>query len=152
MWQLNCICYKISASVKSLNFSPRNLLFSLSRFTTISMVRPRWLGQVQGCQIFRGTIHQNVENIPKCHKIYQMAGKLTYIIAIKYTSIFHCKTLPNLSFLGFLVWKYTIWQPCRNVVNVGGFFGPRNLLRLTKDRIPEGDFIQILTRSSNILI
>jgi hypothetical protein len=31
---------------------------------------------------------------------------------IKYTSIFfHCKTLQNLPKSGFLVWKYTIWQP-----------------------------------------
>jgi hypothetical protein len=33
-------------------------------------------------------------------------------MAIKYTNIFHCKTLQNLPKLGFLVWKYAIWQPC----------------------------------------
>jgi hypothetical protein len=32
-------------------------------------------------------------------------------MAIKYTNIFHYKTLPNLPKMGFLVWKYTIWQP-----------------------------------------
>jgi hypothetical protein len=31
---------------------------------------------------------------------------------IKYTNIFLCKTLQNLPKFGFLVWKYTIWQPC----------------------------------------
>jgi hypothetical protein len=31
--------------------------------------------------------------------------------AIKYTNIFHCKTLQNLPKSGFLVRKYTIWQP-----------------------------------------
>jgi hypothetical protein len=31
---------------------------------------------------------------------------------IKFTNIFHCKTHQNLPKLGFLGWKYTIWQPC----------------------------------------
>jgi hypothetical protein len=33
-------------------------------------------------------------------------------VSIKYTNIFHCKTLQNLSKFGFWVWKQTIWQPC----------------------------------------
>jgi hypothetical protein len=33
-------------------------------------------------------------------------------MAVKYTNIFHCKTLQNLPKFGFLVLKYTIWQPC----------------------------------------
>jgi hypothetical protein len=33
-------------------------------------------------------------------------------VSIKYTDIFHCKTLQNLHKFGFLVWKQTIWQPC----------------------------------------
>jgi hypothetical protein len=33
-------------------------------------------------------------------------------VSIKYTNIFHCKTLRNLPKFGFLVWKQTIWQPC----------------------------------------
>jgi hypothetical protein len=32
-------------------------------------------------------------------------------VSIKYTNIFHCKTLQNLPRFGFLVWKQTIWQP-----------------------------------------
>jgi hypothetical protein len=32
-------------------------------------------------------------------------------MAIKYTNIFHCKTLQNIPKLGFLVRKETIWQP-----------------------------------------
>jgi hypothetical protein len=32
-------------------------------------------------------------------------------VSIKYTIIFHCKTLQNLPKIGFLVWKQTIWQP-----------------------------------------
>jgi hypothetical protein len=32
-------------------------------------------------------------------------------MAIKYTNIFHCKTLQNLPKSGFLVRKETIWQP-----------------------------------------
>jgi hypothetical protein len=33
-------------------------------------------------------------------------------LSIKYTNIFHCKTLQNLPKFGFLVWRQTIWQPC----------------------------------------
>jgi hypothetical protein len=33
-------------------------------------------------------------------------------VSIKYTNIFHCKTLQNLPKFGFLVWKQAIWQPC----------------------------------------
>jgi hypothetical protein len=33
-------------------------------------------------------------------------------MVIKYTKIFGCNTLQNLSKFGFLVWKETIWQPC----------------------------------------
>jgi hypothetical protein len=36
-------------------------------------------------------------------------------MAIKYTNIFHSKTLQNLPKFGFLVLKYTIWQPCTQV-------------------------------------
>jgi hypothetical protein len=32
-------------------------------------------------------------------------------MAIEYTNLFHCKALQNLPKLGFLVWKYPIWQP-----------------------------------------
>jgi hypothetical protein len=32
-------------------------------------------------------------------------------VSIKYTNIFHCKTLQNLPKFGFLFWKQTIWQP-----------------------------------------
>jgi hypothetical protein len=35
-------------------------------------------------------------------------------VSLKYTIIFHCKTLQNLPKFGFLVWKQTIWQPCLN--------------------------------------
>jgi membrane-associated HD superfamily phosphohydrolase len=34
-------------------------------------------------------------------------------VPIKYTNIFHCKTLQNLpKFVFFFAWKQTIWQPC----------------------------------------
>jgi hypothetical protein len=39
-----------------------------------------------------------------------------YYMSIKYT-IFHCKALPNLPELGFLVWKNPIWQPWRRRLN-----------------------------------
>jgi hypothetical protein len=46
-------------------------------------------------------------NIPKDRKMDQMS--------IKYTNIFHCKTLQNVpkcTKFGFLVWNHAIWQPC----------------------------------------
>jgi hypothetical protein len=61
-------------------------------------------------------------NIPQYHKIYHSTTKYTKLPqnipegskirqnVIKNTNIFHCKTLQNLPNLGFLVWKYTIWQ------------------------------------------
>jgi hypothetical protein len=44
------------------------------------------------------------QNIPKCHKIYQNVRKI-YQMSIKFTSIFHCKTLKNLPKVGFLFWQ-----------------------------------------------
>jgi hypothetical protein len=32
-------------------------------------------------------------------------------VFVKYTNIFHCKTIQNLPTFGSLVWKQTIWQP-----------------------------------------
>jgi hypothetical protein len=75
----------------------------------------------QGCQIFRGAnnqtgtnnpnyykIHQITtkytklpQNILNYHKIYQMAVKI-HQMSIKYTSIFHCKTLQKLPKFVFL--------------------------------------------------
>jgi hypothetical protein len=46
---------------------------------------------------------QNKLCIPNDHKVNQMA--------IKYTNIFHFNKFQNLPKLGFLVRKYTIWQP-----------------------------------------
>jgi hypothetical protein len=42
--------------------------------------------------------YKKPKNIPNSHKIYQMAARYTKIdnMAIKYTNIFHCKTLQNL--------------------------------------------------------
>jgi hypothetical protein len=34
---------------------------------------------------------------------------------IKFTNIFHYKTLQNLPKLGIWVWNYTIWQPWLSV-------------------------------------
>jgi hypothetical protein len=63
-------------------------------------------------------------NIPKWEKIYQMTIQYTRWpqnipdcrkidqVSIKFTSIFHYKTLQNSPKFGFLVWKYTIWHPC----------------------------------------
>jgi hypothetical protein len=63
----------------------------------------------QGCQIVRGKYTKLLQNT--CTKRPRNVRKMTQL-SIKYTSIFHCKTLRNLPKLGVLVWKYTIWQPC----------------------------------------
>jgi hypothetical protein len=61
-------------------------------------------------------------NIPKCwknipgdHKTYQMTKKFTNLsvnISNGHKIYQHRKTLQNLPKIGFLVLKYTIWQPC----------------------------------------
>jgi hypothetical protein len=63
-------------------------------------------------------------NIPKWEKYTQITTKFTKwplnkrndnridLMDIKFTNIFHCKTLQSWPKLGFLVWNYTIWQPC----------------------------------------
>jgi hypothetical protein len=58
----------------------------------------------------RGKIYQITKALPKDYKIYQITVKYTKI-AVKYTNIFHYKSVQNLPKLAFLVWKYTIWQP-----------------------------------------
>jgi hypothetical protein len=64
--------------------------------------------EAQGCQIFW-------YKIPKREKIYQITANYTKCpynitkdhkmdkVSIKYTNIFHCRTLQNLSKFGFLV-------------------------------------------------
>jgi hypothetical protein len=79
----------------------------------------------QGCQIFLGTIYQNGGGgtIPNNQKIYRMATKYTkwpqnipnarkitkwtYYLPTSSIAI-PWKNLPK---LGFLVWKYAVWQP-----------------------------------------
>jgi hypothetical protein len=39
-------------------------------------------------------------------------------MAIKYTNIFHSKTLQNIPKLGFLLCKYTLWQPLSQMAAV----------------------------------
>jgi hypothetical protein len=71
----------------------------------------------EGCQIFRGTTYQNwiniprwPQNLPKGHKVCIRNGSKIDRMAIKLTNTFRCKALQNFPKLGFLVWKYTIWQ------------------------------------------
>jgi hypothetical protein len=57
------------------------------------------------------------KNTSNFHKIYQIAMKYLYQTALKYTdqmaikyiNVFHCKTVQDLPYFGFFVWKYTIW-------------------------------------------
>jgi hypothetical protein len=61
---------------------------------------------------------------PKPEKIYQITRKNSkrpqnmangckiYRMDIKYTNIFHYRTVKNLPKFGFWVWNYSIWQPC----------------------------------------
>jgi hypothetical protein len=47
-------------------------------------------------------------------------------MAKKYTNIFHSEAIQNLTKLGFLVWKYTIWQPCSSVLFIQKSVGADN--------------------------
>jgi hypothetical protein len=72
--------------------------------------QPTWLRAQPGLPDF------SWHNTPKRWKMYQIAIKLSnaieiYQMAVKYSDLFHSKTLQNLPNFGFLVWKYTIWQP-----------------------------------------
>jgi hypothetical protein len=56
------------------------------------------------------------ENMPNCHQNTKRPwnvpnGRNIFQMDIEYTNLFHSKVLQNLPKLGFLVWKYTIWQP-----------------------------------------
>jgi hypothetical protein len=63
----------------------------------------------QGCQIFIDAIYPNWENIYQVTANYSKwpqnipNGRKTDRIVIKYTNTFHCKNLPNLPKLEFLV-------------------------------------------------
>jgi hypothetical protein len=84
----------------------------------------------KNCILEAGLPNFSRYKIPKRGKIYQMITKCTKLpqkipngrkidqTAKKYTNIFNCKTLHNLPKLGFLVWKYTIWQPWQEVIVV----------------------------------
>jgi hypothetical protein len=75
----------------------------------------------QGCQTFLGTTYQNLEKIsPKRPQKYTKLpkkirnGSKKDQMAIKFTNIFHCKTLQNFTQIGILWFEniHTIWQPC----------------------------------------
>jgi hypothetical protein len=57
-------------------------------------------------------IDQMGENIPNNHNLFEMDSTCDQM-AIKYTNIFHCKTLQNLPKLVFLVWKKPSGNPAR---------------------------------------
>jgi hypothetical protein len=58
------------------------------------------MSEHQGCQIFLGTTYQNGKNIPKDHKIYQMATKYTkWPQNIPTSSIARPSNFPKLGFL-----------------------------------------------------
>jgi hypothetical protein len=59
------------------------------------------------CKMGTIYIYQTANIISNGHKLFQTV--------VKYTIIFHSKTLQNIPKLGFLVLKWTIWQPCTYV-------------------------------------
>jgi hypothetical protein len=90
--------------------------------------------------------------LPKREKYTKMTTKHTkwpyvckiFEMAIKFTNIFRCKTLQNLPKLGFLVWKYTIWQSCEDPI----FSLTRTCSR--KNRMPSRNTIFDLQASTGI--
>jgi hypothetical protein len=51
-------------------------------------------------------------------------------------NILHCKTLQNLPKLGFLVRKYTIWQPCLGYI-LGDFLQTHLVTLLVNEKFPK---------------
>jgi hypothetical protein len=98
-------------------------------------VKNNWFAS-RVARFFSGTTYQNEKNIYqktiKYTKWPQNIPKGVTIgpMAIKYTIFFHCKTLQNLSKLGFLVWKCTIWQPCSAEA-----FGPPQLFAFLRTHV-----------------
>jgi hypothetical protein len=72
-----------------------------------------WEQSVQGCRIFLGTTYQNRKNYTNSpwdgHKYTKWFE--IFVVAIRRTNSIHSKALRNLPKSGFLVRKYTIWQP-----------------------------------------
>jgi hypothetical protein len=100
-----------------------NLVFSRSDKTRVETIwRQRKLKWLPGMPDCFATTYQNGTKYTKITRKYtkwplNMAnGRKVYQMDIKYTTNFHCKTLKNLPKFGFLVSKYTIWQPCRTPI------------------------------------
>jgi hypothetical protein len=112
---LNCSTSNAAASILTLRILPPKFCHLLQ---IRKMLRQFSRLDRQGCQIFLCTRYQNgkmytyqiIINVSKWPQNIPY-GRKTDQIVIKYTNIFHCKTLQNLPKLGFLVWKYAIWQP-----------------------------------------
>jgi hypothetical protein len=56
-------------------------------------------------------LYQMTMNYTKCPLNITKDRKMDKVF-MKYTNIFHCKTIQNLSKFGFWVRRQTIWQPC----------------------------------------
>jgi hypothetical protein len=71
--------------------------FRVSEYSLWRQKNFRWIFRGQGCQIFRGTMYQNVENIPNDHKIYQSATKYVCIQSgLKMDQMAICKIYQHL--------------------------------------------------------
>jgi hypothetical protein len=64
----------------------------------------------------RGKCDQISKKYTKCFFLNIPLGIKIDRMSSKYTNIIHCKAVQNLRKLGFLVWKYSIWQPCEGLV------------------------------------
>jgi hypothetical protein len=73
--------------------------------------RSHFLHFQSGLPDFSWCMYQDEEIYTKSPQNIQNGRKMDQM-AINYTNIFHCNTLQNLPKMGFLVWKYTIWQTC----------------------------------------
>jgi hypothetical protein len=62
----------------------------------------------------------NGKNVPNHEKIFQLAKKhLKYLKRALNINTFHSTALQNIPKSGFLVYKYTTWQPCSKDWNTG---------------------------------
>jgi hypothetical protein len=93
-----------------------------------------YLCRHQVCQIFLGTTYKIGKNInlitTKCTKwLWNVPnGRKLYQMLIKHTNIFNRNSLQNLPKLGFLIRKYTIWQPWKALLHLRtSIWSPSNL-------------------------
>jgi hypothetical protein len=118
IYGFECAEFRATAITKRYDWTWQHDRSHVSADAAVLEQRTHFFISHQGCQIFLDTIYQYggkiyqiATKLPKGHKMFQMV--LIYSEWPKnITNLFHSNALQNLTKVSFLVWKYTIWQPC----------------------------------------